>query len=1004
MDDYIAQAQRTFFDEAVELLEESEDILLRLEEDAHDNEAIHALFRAVHTIKGSAGSVELPELAEFTHEVEALLQPVRAGEISITSEMIDVLLQAKDIISELLEQAQTGVHSEPQGMGVVINTLHQLSGHMTEAVPPPRQSKNGRPVAADSLPPEMVLAKQYDVHFHLDSGAFYQGLDPLTFLRSLSDLGAMLNVHSDLSRLPSLQELDPEACYLGFAVHLETDAGQDRIEDVFEFVDGNGSVSIAPAPDGVSAAADAAPAALSEDADFDAALLVTFLEEATEQLDTVEALLLQIDGGDRSPETIQETFRHIHTLKGNADYMGLRELTHLAHGLERLLKGVSEGDMALRDTVIALFFDGLDLLKAWVNAAGHPAAAPPPTAPLLQRIKALAATEVQAGAPATPPAQAQDGAWTIFHEAAVQYFDAIQHALQTLADTDVGAASVNGDGGMNGDGDLDSSVVLERALHSLSSSAGFVGHTEMVAATECLLQKVAQIRESPASAAAALAEDLPALQKLLERGKFPPPGGDLLGKILAEQGKVSPTDGGQALTQQKPLGKQLVEEGKASPQDVDKASDVQRRRRDTGKSAAPSADARSLRVDQRKVDKLMNLIGELIVAKNTLAHQVLLVEQGANGNGTLRKLRETSALMNRISTDLQDGVMALRMVPVRTVFRRFPRLVRDIARRSDKQIDLHLLGEDTALDKTVIESLADPLVHMIRNSCDHGIETPAARRAAGKPENGQVILQARQQGNSVFIEVMDDGKGINADKVLAKAVEKGVVTQSQAAHMSQQEKIDLVFTPGFSTVDQVSELSGRGVGMDVVATSIRKLGGEVSIHSGVGEGTKVEIQLPLTLAAQDVLLVEDRGQTFAFPMDMIVETVKVMPQEIRPMHGRQVIAWRGEVLGIAWLSDLLSLQCPDTDAQPRGDDLGQISVLLVSALGVRMGIAVDRLQYQQEAVVKPLPSILSGLPGLAAATVMGDGSVVLIVDPVALLRKAMGTGDEVVSAGKWRQA
>jgi len=996
----MVQVRKTFFHEAEEILEESEDLLLRLENNPDDGDALQALFRGIHTIKGSAGAVNLTNLSGFVHEVEALLHPLREGQATITSEMIDALLQAQDVIAEMLEAANRGDETLPDGVEQIVTTLRLLRGEAGELEIGGEGETRGQgererggsteeagsrgaempPPTAYCLPPTSIV---YEIAFRLAQSAFFQGLDPLMFLRSLIGMGTLSKVTADLSALPPLEEMDPESCYLGFTLWLETAESQEAIEEVFVFTEGEGEVTIVAAPDpNLSAGPVNWPLPA-----LDPALLETFREDAWEQLEAIEAILLQVEAGNSGSEEIEEIFRRVHTLKGNADYLGLRELTRLAHELEQLLQGARDGELAVDAGIVGILFDGLDLLKEWVRAAGHAEASPSPVDPLLERIAHLQGHD---GVEPRHNGNGDEGAvtpWQIFREAAEQHYEAIRYSLEQLAEP----APLDGAANHN--------EILLRSLHSLRSAAAFVGQQEIIALAQRLEGQAPLLSKDPELASAALAAEVPALRTLLDHKEVPAGGSDLLGDILVEKGKVTPEDVEQALAKQKPLGKLLVEEGKLSRKDVGQALVEQRRRRSgsstSGGSRTSTEVSKTLRVDQGKVDDLMNLIGELIVAKNTLAHQVRLQEEEAGRRNGTRGLKEITAILNRISNNLQGGVMALRMVPVQTVFRRFPRLVRDLSRRSGKKIDLQIVGEETALDKTVIESLADPLVHLVRNSCDHGIESPEERRRAGKSETGQVILQARQQGNVVFIEVIDDGGGIDQEAVLDKALAKGIITADEAERMSEQDKLRLIFAPGLSTAEEVSEVSGRGVGMDVVSNNIRKLGGVVTIHSDLGQGTKMQIELPLTLAAQDVLLLEDRGETFAFPMDAIVETVKVMPEEVKPLRGQQVISWRGDVIGISWLSDLLSLNGTDKHSGRRGDDLGQIAVIVTRAEGGRSGIAVDRLLIQQEAVIKPLPSGLGHLPGLAAATVMGDGSIVLILDPGELMSLAMGEKNAV---------
>lgn len=372
----------------------------------------------------------------------------------------------------------------------------------------------------------------------------------------------------------------------------------------------------------------------------------------------------------------------------------------------------------------------------------------------------------------------------------------------------------------------------------------------------------------------------------------------------------------------------------------------------------------------------MNLIGELIINRNRYSMLARHLEEGGasvNVAEVAQNLSETTYAMARISDDLQDTIMKVRMVPVSSVFSRFPRLVRDLSRKSGKEVDLVLEGEETELDKSVVEVIGDPLVHLIRNSVDHGVEPEEERIAKGKKPKGVVTLRAFHKGNSVAIEIEDDGKGIDPEKMREVAVRKGIVTPEEAKAMDDREAMELIFAPGFSSAEKITDISGRGVGMDVVRTNIKNLKGSVSIHSEVGKGTRFTLSLPLTLAIIDALMVNVAGQMYAIPLDAVSETTKIEARRLTDVKGRKAVTLRGEVLGIVDLSELLAL--------PRSDAQDVLSVVVIHDNDRRLGLVVDRLLERQEIVIKPLGAYLGDLKGISGATIMGDGSVILILDP-----------------------
>lgn len=393
-------------------------------------------------------------------------------------------------------------------------------------------------------------------------------------------------------------------------------------------------------------------------------------------------------------------------------------------------------------------------------------------------------------------------------------------------------------------------------------------------------------------------------------------------------------------------------------------------------SEAPKGSS-TIRVDHEKLDHLMNLIGELIINRNRYSLIARHLEEGGpemDVSQVAQSLTETTYAMARISDDLQDTIMKVRMVPVASVFSRFPRLVRDLSRKSGKEVDLILEGEETELDKSVVEVIGDPLVHLIRNAVDHGVESEAERLAKGKTPKGRVVLRAYHRGNSVAIEIEDDGNGIDPEKMREVAVRKGILGQDEARQLDDREAMELIFAPGFSSAEKITDISGRGVGMDVVRTNIKNLKGSVNISSEVGKGTRFTLSLPLTLAIIDALMVNVSGEMYAIPLDAVSETTKIESCRLTDVKGRKAVTLRGEVLGVIELAELLNL--------PRNETLPEVlSVVVIHDNDRRLGLVVDRLLERQEIVIKPLGSYLGDLNGISGATIMGDGSVILILDP-----------------------
>jgi two-component system chemotaxis sensor kinase CheA len=399
----------------------------------------------------------------------------------------------------------------------------------------------------------------------------------------------------------------------------------------------------------------------------------------------------------------------------------------------------------------------------------------------------------------------------------------------------------------------------------------------------------------------------------------------------------------------------------------------------------------TIRVDVGRLDHLMNLVGELVLGRNRLSQIVTSakdIAERSEGTGRVmdnsvglhsegedfaRQLNETSAQIDFITTELQTAVMKTRMVQIARVFNKFPRLVRDIAKEFSKEIDLIIQGEETELDKSIIEEISDPLVHLIRNAADHGVEPAEAREAFGKTRRGTIRLSAGHEGNHVIIQIEDDGAGMNPDKLKEKAIEKGMITPEEAQGMKTEDAYSLIFIPGFSMAQKVSNVSGRGVGMDVVKTNVTKLNGMIAVESAMGKGTKFTLKLPLTLAIIQGLLVEVGSETFAIPLGSVLEVVNTAREEVSTVHGREVIRLRESVLPLVDISEILNV--PNCDRSSRS-----FYTVVVGVANHKFGIVVDRMIGQKEIVIKPLGAYLKNIPGIAGSTILGDGRVIMILD------------------------
>jgi len=699
-----------------------------------------------------------------------------------------------------------------------------------------------------------------------------------------------------------------------------------------------------------------------------------FLVEAGEHFELIEQNFLVLEGNPGDLDILNGIFRSVHTIKGASGFLGLGKVQSLAHIGENILDELRKGRMAVTPEVMELLFETVDTLKVLVEDVGvnlrkQGTPTDPDTADLIQRLEALRGGGATAAAPAASPKPSASGAPEI--PQGLRGLDApSQQAIQEFLAQGLTLVAVKAE--------LQPQI-LGTAFNPLSMlpMADLVGK---------LLHSSHLMKESPDL------DDFQADQFHFDLVLFIQPSDsvesvqkifDGVKNVRMEYFLLSP-EGCRPLS--------VAESAPAVAAAPTSSESLPAADSGAKKSAAPEKTDKgsdTIRVSQLKLDAFMNTVAELIISKTMINHVVerfeVEVTEGAAGD-LVKELRKASLYLDQVSKEIQASVLGIRMVPVKTIFSKFPRMLRDLAKASGKKIELQMIGEDTEIDKSLIEELSDPLIHLIRNSADHGVEMPELRAKSGKPETGTVTLRARHEGDSVLVEIEDDGKGIDPAVIRAKAVEKGLLSADRAEAMSDEEAINMIFLPGFSTAAKVTDISGRGVGMDVVRSNVRRLNGHVAVQSVVGKGSIFTLKLPLTLAIIDALLMRSGGQVFALPGTAVEETLLVTPETVSHLTRRKAINLRGEVLGVTRLRELLNFRDGEEGKLIEGEEL---PVVVISTAGRRMGLIVDAFIRRQEMVIKPLAPYLASLPGISGASVMGDGGVVLILDPAELMTLAV---------------
>ncbi|ATH91439.1 chemotaxis protein CheA [Bacillus glycinifermentans] len=669
--------------------------------------------------------------------------------------------------------------------------------------------------------------------------------------------------------------------------------------------------------------------------------LDVFIEESKEHLQTCNEKLLELEKNPSDLQLVHDIFRAAHTLKGMSATMGYEDMAHLTHSLENVLDAIRNEEMTITSEWMDIMFEALDDLEAIVLSIIEGGDGKRDVSEVCAKLDVTGAGKETAAAAEAPETAPSKSKWsydefqrTVIAEAEEQGFKCYEITVSLKEDCLLKGVRVY--------------MVFEQ-LNEIGEVVQTIPETEVLEAEDFDSEFVICF-----------------LSKHNEQ--------DIFNKIngVSEIEKVEVTE--LKIDAAAPEEEKEGAEKEAAPKQPEKKPEKQAKQaNDKKEPAKPAAGGgtKTIRVNIDRLDSLMNLFEELVIDRGRLEQIAKELDHG--------ELTETVERMTRISGDLQSIILNMRMVPVETVFNRFPRMVRQLTKELNKKIELSIFGADTELDRTVIDEIGDPLVHLLRNSLDHGIEAPEVRAKNGKPETGHVRLKAYHSGNHVFIEVEDDGAGINRKKVLEKAIERNVISERDAETIEDHEIDALIFAPGFSTADQISDISGRGVGLDVVKSKLESLGGSVSIKSTEGEGSLFSIQLPLTLSIISVLLVKLEKETFAIPISSIIETAVIDKKDILQTHDREVIDFRGHIVPVVYLKE-------EFNVEDSSDDLDQLHVIVVKKGDKLTAFVVDSFIGQQEVVLKSLGDYLTNVFAISGATILGDGQVALIIDCNALIK------------------
>ncbi len=675
-----------------------------------------------------------------------------------------------------------------------------------------------------------------------------------------------------------------------------------------------------------------------------------FLQEADEHITRLDECLVQLEKSDADPALMQEIFRSAHTLKGSAGAIGHQAMAAVTHEMETVLDGLRHGKLPVTPELVDTLLAGLDVLRAMVGEVKTRQSSNIEYAGLVADLKAL---HDRSG-------DGREGAGVHSQRAAALPAEATAIVARLAAEGAVApsavwvvVARIAADSVAPGGRALQVLMILGQAGRLLWSRPVIEDLDDTWAEHEVLALV--------ADADAAALQQLVGAVSEVTCTVVPYEAQEAVAEAVVGPGAAAATS-------------RLAVESEPAPRPPANTASAAETTGNDGKT-------RWVRTSVERLDKLMNLVGELVTDRNRLYQVRTQMTTGGNVDDLIDYLGDAISHLSGITDQLQDEIMRARMVPVSQVFNKFPRLVRALARELGKQVDLVIEGQDTELDRSVIELIGDPLVHLVRNAVDHGIERVEERLAAGKPATGRILLSARSEESHIIVTVQDDGKGISPDAIRRAAVERGVLDAEAAQRLSDSEAIDLIFASGFSTARQVTELSGRGVGMDVVRTNVERLNGSVRVNSEPGRGTTFELRLPLTLAIMPALLVSVHAQTYAIPLASVMSTLKIRKEQVSTVLHRGVMTLRDRVLPLLWLEEFFLWGNGQADRE--------YYVVAIRWGESQVGLVVDGLLGQQQIVVKPLGYQMGDTPGIAGGTIMGDGTVALILDVPSLVQMTL---------------
>ncbi|MBW9220468.1 chemotaxis protein CheA [Methanothermococcus sp. SCGC AD-155-N22] len=959
--DEMEQYRELFLAEAMEHLQALNQYLVELENNPENLEIINLIFRSAHTLKGSARTVGFDHISNLTHHMEDILDYLREGKIPVTSEIMDLLFECLDALETMVNEIEEGITETSVDVDSIVEKIKKLkekylSGAGVETKPKEEKKEDTTPTTKEEKEeekkePEKEPSKKTKIKVILKNPTTTLKVKKVEKVPTTSEeeeVKKPKNLEEILEQMSkSVEVLSIIAEALEYS---ELKTVLKKIEELVKKVMDDSIVFTKSVMEALKCSLDAMEKIaktveegkdlsnigvdLSELSDIlDKALATKSKEEVSEKVEEYEVTL------DHTKFKIEEYGERI------------KELFEKGHKLYHLKAKTTE-DCALKCATLLMVLNTVKKIGEVLD-----------TIPKEEALK-----EGEGG----------DELEILF--LSDKPMEEIQKELDAISEIEYIAISPV---------DIELKVEEEEVEEvkeeekkeekeekKVDEDLQDAYKVEVIIDEECLLKSVrAYMVIKELEDLGEIVKVEPSLE-MIQKGEFK----DTKVTIYLITNR-EPDDIKEAVLNIPEIKEVYVEpqkymEGvetkKTEPKPQQKEED--KKKKETPAKKAPkattttkkSSTVQTVRVNIEKLDKLMNLVGELVINRANFAQIAEKYD--------IKELHNAVNRLNMLITELQEEVMAMRMIPVSFIFNRFPRTVRDLAKALNKEVELIIEGSDIELDRTVLDELAEPLTHIIRNAIDHGIEPPEEREKLGKPRKGKLILKAVRERNHVLIIVEDDGRGIDPEVIKRKAIEKGLITEEEAKRMSDQEAINLIFLPGFSTAEKVSDVSGRGVGMDVVKTKIESLGGSVTVYSEKGKGTRVVLQLPLTMAIVLALLIRLKDQVYAIPLTSVLDVTHVKREEIKNIEGQDAILYRGDILPVVWLKDILNFPWVDEE------EPDEIYIVVIERNKGKLGVVVDDVIGREEIVVKPLQGILKNIQGFAGATILGDGRVAFILD------------------------